>query len=65
MRLGRVDQISGVGTVTSSLTFTLVSSVTPQTFTETLTGDASGIAGAFTHLTQVSVTVVATGGFRR
>ena len=55
-----VTPFQGTPPVTSSLSFTLGSSVTPQTFTETVTGGTSGIAGTFTHSAQVSVTVVAT-----
>jgi SdrD B-like protein len=46
----------------STLSFTVGSSVTPQTFVETIGGSSSGIAGTLSHAAQVTVSVQATAG---
>ena len=55
-----VTPFPGKPPVTSSLSFTAGSSVTPQTFMETVTGTTTGIGGSLTHSAQINVTVVAT-----
>jgi hypothetical protein len=54
-----VSPVVGV-TRSSTLTFTLGPSVTPQSFNEMIRGNSTGASGALTHSASLSVTVVAT-----
>jgi hypothetical protein len=54
-----VTPVAGTAT-TATLTIAVGPSAVPQSFTETITGNSSGLSGALSHAAQVSVTVVIT-----